>query len=429
MTTDVERGVAASTVLAPWFEGQAAANVLWVAFSGGVDSTVLLHLLRGLAGVAAIHVDHGLNRDAGRWTRHCAEVAATFGVPFHSQAVRVAPGGNVEAAARRLRYEAWQRRLGHGDVLALAHHADDQAETRLWQLLTGRHPGGMPAQRPLGAGRLVRPLLGVRRRDIARYAERFGLRWIEDPANADESYDRNYIRHRLMPLVEQRFPSAIERLSAPRRERATTLTPLSMVAADEPAEVEDWLLGAGLPLAKRTVAEIHRQNNAARDRNPRVAVTPGVCAWRFAGAWHLVRRHASDCDQRLAKTGDDVALTGGILTWRWGVPGLPSDRRLDVRWRRGGERIRPVGRQRTKTLKALLQEGRVPPWRRDRWPLLYQAESLAAVPGLAIAAHAVVAEGWQPSWTPRDDTLTTFDDTFGTTAEPDLRGSSTSDLG
>ena len=407
MSEAINRAVAASPPLAPWFENRAP-GVLWVAFSGGVDSTVLLHALRSLAGVAALHIDHGLHQDAERWVRHCANVAAAFGVPFHSQSVQLAQPGNLEAAARRARYQAWQRRLAPGDVLTLAHHADDQAETRLWQLLTGRHPGGMPAQRRLGCGRLARPLLSVRRRDIVRYAERSKLRWLDDPTNTNIDFDRNYIRHRLMPLVEQRFPAAVERLAAPRREVEAEPLPLPTTDAIETANVEEWLLGAGLPLAKRAVAEIQRQNGAAADRNPCVSVAPGVAAWRFAQAWHLVHHQTIDCAQRLVKPGHEMTFAGGTLSWRRERLGLPQEAHLNIRWRCGGERIRPIGRQGTKTLKALLQEARIPPWRRDRWPLLYQAERLVAVPGLASDAHAVVAEGWQANWTPPRDTLTAF---------------------
>ena len=408
---DIPRAVDAASALKPWRRGHASSR-LWVAFSGGVDSTVLLHTLRHLPGVCAIHIDHGLHANASHWARHCAKVAATWGVAFQSRAVKVAANDNLEAAARRARYAAWQRQLAAGDVLAVAHHADDQAETRLWQLLTGRYAGGMPAERSLGCGRLARPLLTVRRRAILAYAEHHGLRWIEDPSNADETLDRNYIRQRLMPLIEGRFPAAVTLLAAPRHGADAAVAPLPLADASTTANIEHWLLGAGLPLARRTIAEIQRQSRAAADRNPRVAVTPAVDAWRFAQAWHLVQRRQALDAERAAEPGQDLALANGTLGWRWGRPGLARDAALRIRWRRGGERIRPNGRQHTKTLKALLREARIPPWRRNRWPLLYRCQGLVAVPSLAIEARAVASEGWQPTWLPKSDTLTTFSETM-----------------
>lgn len=407
MIDDIPSAIGASNALALWLQGRASGR-LWVAFSGGVDSTVLLHGLRHVAGVSAIHINHGLHEDAERWVRHCAKVAATFGVAFRSQSVRVAAKGNLEAAARRARYRALQRQLAAGDLLAMAHHADDQAETRLWQVLTGRHPGGMPTQRRLGEGELTRPLLTVRRRAIVAYAEHHRLRWIEDPTNADETLARNTIRHRLMPMIERRFPSAIELLAAPKQEMAAELAPLALADAATSANVERWLLGAGLPLAKRTVAEIQRQSHAAPHRNPRVTVTPSVDAWRFAQAWHLVQRRAVSSAEQSLKPGEDLALADGVLSWHQSSPGLPQDLSLNIRRRRGGERLRPHGRQHTKTLKALFWEARIPPWRRDRWPLLFQAQDLVAVPSLAVETRAATDEGWQPIWTPKPDTLTTF---------------------
>ena len=407
MIDDIPSAIGASNALAPWLQRRASGR-LWVAFSGGVDSTVLLHGLRHVANVSAIHINHGLHEDADQWARHCENVAATLGVAFRSQSVQVAAKGNLEAAARRARYQALQRQLAAGDLLAMAHHADDQAETRLWQVLTGRHPGGMPTQRRLGEGQLTRPLLTVRRRAIVAYAEHHRLRWIEDPTNADETLARNTIRHRLMPMIERRFPSAIELLAAPKQEMAADLAPLPLIDATTSANIERWLLGAGLPLAKRMVAEIQRQSHAAPHRNPCVAVTPAVDAWRFAQAWHLVQRHrASDAECSL-RPGEDLALAGGVVSWHRGRSGLRQDLSLNIRWRRGGERLRPHGRQHTKTLKALFWEARIPPWRRDRWPLLFQAQDLVAVPNLAVETCAVADEGWQPIWTPKPDTLTTF---------------------
>jgi len=401
-TRVVERALKSNATLAPWFDG-AASGTLWVAFSGGMDSTVLLHALRGVGGVAAVHADHGINAASQDWADHCRKVSGEFGISrFRSCPLLIGRSGNLEHNARRARYALWHKVLAPGDVLALAHHADDQAQTRLWQLFTGRQSWGMPAERDFGRGRLVRPLLAVRRHDLAAYAERFGLRWIDDPSNADLGFDRNYIRHRVLPQIEARFPRAVERLALPRRLATGQLEPLPAADAME-WRIEAWLLAAGLPAPRRAVAEIHRQSNAAAGRAPRVDVTPGVSAWRHDNAWHLVPRSLRPPpDAPFAVTaGRDLGMPHGALSWRPAQRGLPRGAPLTVRHRQGGERIRIDGRGLTKAVKTLFRERRIPPWQRPAWPLLYDdADRLVAVPGLAIAEHAAVTDGLQPQWRP-----------------------------
>ena len=396
----VERALSQIRILDAFRDGTCAAGRLWVAFSGGVDSTVLLHALRTVSGTVAIHIDHGLDPSAPDWVRHCAAVTQEFGVEFESRSVDVDSHGNREQAARAARYAAFGELLAPGDVLALGHHGDDQAETRVWQLLTGREPGGMPTERRLGAGWLVRPLMGVKREQILDYARRHDLRWIEDPANADVGFDRNAIRHGVLRRLEERHPGALDRLSAPRRAAVECLRPLSV---DEASgwSIEAWLVAAGLPTPVKAVAEIRRQSGAAEDRNPRVRVAPGAWACRHGSAWHIVEDDECAPNPDTVVVGDDIAMPHGMLRWQPAESGLPVGRVLSIRRRRGGERIRPLGRGCTKTGKALFQEAHVPPWQRADWPLLYHGEQLVAVPSLALAAEAAVANGCDPRWSPR----------------------------
>lgn len=398
MPARINAALESSEALRPFFENTAE-STLWIGFSGGVDSTVLLHGLRHIRRAVAVHIDHGLVPEAPSWVLHCSAVAGEMGVPFEHRSVKVAAGGSREGAARTARHAVWRTLVEPGDVLVLGHHADDQAETRVWQLLTGREPGGMPTERPLGPGRLVRPLLGIRRREILDYAERHGLRWIEDPSNADLAIDRNRIRRKVMPRLEARHPGAVERLAALRRSPAARLTPLPACQANE-RNVEAWLLAGGLPVSANAVAEIRRQSDAAADRNPRVRIAPGIEAWRYVGAWHRVRERDRPTPGRTLVAGKDLELSTGALTWRQEARGLPADLALSVRYRGGGEHLRPDGRNVTKTLKALFQEAHVPPWQRPAWPLLYVDDRLVAVPGLAVAAEAVVDGGLEPRWSP-----------------------------
>ena len=404
----VERAVAQNRTLDAYLAGTCPPGRLWVAFSGGVDSTVLLHALRTVPGTAAIHIDHGLDPAAPEWVRQCAAVAGEFGVRFESRSVCVDAHGNREQAARAARYAVFRELLAPGDVIVLGHHADDQVETRVWQLLTGREPGGMPTERRLGAGWLVRPLMGVKRNQILDYARRHSLRWIEDPANADLGFDRNRIRHGLLGRLEERHPGVLERLSAPRRSAVESLRPLPVDEATDPG-IEAWLLAAGLPTPSKAIAEIRRQSRAANDRVPQVRVVPGIQAWRHRNAWHLVadRAVSSRLDSLVLGVGSDWTGHAGSLTWRRAEWGLDAGLTVSMLLRQGGERIRPKGRNLTKSVKALFREGGIPPWQRADWPLLYGGNELVAVPGLAVADHFAKASGWEPRWTPAECGLTT----------------------
>ncbi len=391
----VGAAIAASEQLAPYRSANTDTR-LWVAFSGGLDSTVLLHALSAWPRVAAVHVNHGVAEESRAWARHCGEVAGELGVAFRAIETSAKPAGNLEARLRKARYAALASAVAPGDAVALAHHADDQAETRLWQFLTGRHPGGMPATRALAAGRLVRPLLQVRRASIAGYAKRHGLRWVDDPANADLAMDRNFIRHRFMPLVQERFPAAFKELAAPRGAKAPTET-LSATAAGH--EVRAWLERAGMPLAHRAVAEIRRQGPAAPDRNPIVRVAPGISARRHQGVWWLVRDEVERPPAEMQAIPPAVLrLPAGELSWRRASQGIAAGRTLDVRARSGGEKLHTQAG--TRTVKALFQQNRVPPWLRSAWPLLYDGDTLVAVPNLGLAASESTPGGWTPAWTP-----------------------------
>jgi len=195
---------------------------LLVAFSGGRDSVALLHLLGGLRGnfgysLEALHVHHGISPRADAWREFCQRFCADKGLPLTIETVEVernAPEG-LEAAARVRRYEALAR--SDADWVALAHHRGDQAETLLFNLLRGSGLAGaaaMPEVRHLGGGRqLIRPLLNIGRAEIDSYLQRHHLDWMEDESNADTGYARNFLRHRIVPLLQSRFLAAEKKLA------------------------------------------------------------------------------------------------------------------------------------------------------------------------------------------------------------------------
>lgn len=373
---------------------------LAVAVSGGLDSTVLLHAAKhGLPGrpLRALHINHGLHEDAPAWERHARECAAALGTPFEALHVTVAPG-NLQGQARRARYRAWREALRPGETLLLAHHADDQAETVLWQLASGRAPVGMPCERPLGVGRLARPFLNVRRTTLATYAAAHQLRWIEDPANADTRFDRVYIRHEIMPRLKARFPDAVTSIAASVGTAlpAPPATPLPTKGLDA-ATLAAWL---GVPTPPKRLSEILRQAAAREDAAPVIRLPDGRSVRRHAGHLHLVAQTTPEPEGRLMVAGERTVLSHGVLSWHRGTSGLAEGRSFTLRYRRGAERITPVGRGVTKPLKTLFQEAQVPPWQRSTWPLLFDGKALAAVPNIAIAERHAVPDGWLPTWKP-----------------------------
>ncbi|MCP3680361.1 MAG: tRNA lysidine(34) synthetase TilS [Gammaproteobacteria bacterium] len=192
---------------------------LWLAYSGGVDSHVLLHSLhqavinRPTLTLHAIHINHQLQPQAKQWQQHCGEVCQTLAIDYHSESIEVTPIArqSLEAIARNKRYQALTKRLNRDDYLITAHHQNDQAETLLLQLLRGAGPQGlaaMPMVTTLAPGYLARPLLPVSRNTIVNYAEIHQLRWVEDDSNQSLQFERNFLRHKLLPQILQRYPSA-----------------------------------------------------------------------------------------------------------------------------------------------------------------------------------------------------------------------------
>ena len=243
---------------------------LCVAFSGGADSTALLAALAALSGqrrrLRSIHVDHALQSSSRAWARHCRAIAATLGVPILLRRVQVEclPGQSLEAQARTARYAALAAELEAGELLLTAHHQDDQLETVLLQLLRGAGVAGlaaMPAVMPFSQGLLCRPLLEVRRAELVHWVERRGLPCIEDPANADERFDRNYLRHKVLPALEARFRGAAAAVARSARHAAEAQQLIGELAAADVARCAD---GATLSAAALRRLPLPRRRNALR---------------------------------------------------------------------------------------------------------------------------------------------------------------------
>lgn len=371
-----------------------------LALSGGVDSVVLLSLVKDLLPVRAIHVHHGLSPNADAWAKFCRALCRRWDVPLTVRRVRVAKAGKgPEAAARKARYGVLEN--VSCEAVLLAHHLDDQAETVLMNLLRGAGLAGargMPQDGRLGTKRLLRPLLGVARRDILAHARAKGLEWIEDESNADESLMRNFVRRRLGPLIETRFPRWRESLARAARH-------FSEAELDARALMREFLAAHGLRApSEAKLVEMLKQLTSAGARTliehdgarlrvyrGKLSVAPAVAGAPFAPLeWKGERRLA-------------VPALRGELRFR-AARGKGIDARhrpLQVRLRSGGERLQPDARRPRRTLKNLYQEAGVPSWERERLPLLFSGEQLVWVPGIGVDAAyqaAPGASGVLPQW-------------------------------
>lgn len=349
--------------------------------SGGIDSVVLLHLLksesreRGIR-LSAVHVHHGLSPNAEAWARFCRRLCRAWQVPLKVRKVKVAKAGEgLEAAARRARYEVFRKLRTD---IALAHTLDDQAETVLMNLLRGagvRGASGMAGRARIGNFILARPLLGKPRAWIEEYARRHGLEWIEDESNRDEAFTRNFVRRRVGPLISERFPRWREAL-------ARAAGHFAKRDADEASVLRHVLAGRGARApSSAKLAEMLKQLEAGSSR---------TLIEHDGSRLRLYRKKIF-----VAGTDDEGAFS--IEFRPANGRGIALDALLKEGWvlrpRSGGERLQPDARRPRRTLKNLFQEAGVPPWRRERLPLLFCGRNLAWVPGIGIDARYQAARG------------------------------------
>ncbi|MFF7708039.1 tRNA lysidine(34) synthetase TilS [Pseudomonas sp. NPDC007930] len=395
-----------------------------IALSGGLDSTALLHLLNTLAQqhplppLRALHVHHGLQAAADAWPADCQRLCERLGVPLEVLRVQVPAQASLEEGARRARHQALASQLLPGEVLLLAHHRDDQAETVLYRLARGagvRGLAAMPAQRPAGAGVLLRPLLGVGRAQLLAYAQQHQLQWVEDPTNALPDADRNYLRQAVMPALAQRWPAAassIARAAQHQAEAQGLLAELAETDLAQPPAPLPWLALPSLALAPLRALSPARQRNALRHFLAPLTALPDSDHWRgwealrdarLAGepCWRLAGGELRRAGERLwwlsgpwlaplpaapqpwADSAQPLALPGNGEVWLAAAPPGP----LQVRYRQGGETLYLEGRGR-RDLKRWLQEQGLPAFLRGRLPLLCRGHEV-----LAVAQCPAFAEG------------------------------------
>ena len=427
MTHSIAKEMHASTVkaLLNCFQQHSDVQRLVVAYSGGLDSMVLLHALVALrnAGleprpILAIHVNHQLSSNANQWQQHCESICRQWDVPLQvSRVVVNASGKGLEAAARDQRYQVFSGVLQSGDGLLLAHHQNDQAETLLLRLMRGSGPKGLASMEPskkFGAGTLLRPLLSVPRADLEVWANKFELSWVEDESNQTRDFDRNYLRHEIMPLLERRWPNFSERWQQTADVCRATDVEIEAIAEQDLSQAdlraERW--GWSIDLHPMGAWDSFRRGNLLRCLLQRLTLSAPEQAHlqqveqQIFFAYDDARSDVRWGDvsirrfrQRLYVLPLAQALTaptrglqwdgqqpvqwpgGELIRWPVATGGMhwPAGMTVDVGVRQGGERCQPVGKDHSQKLKKLLLEYELEAWLRDLVPVLRYKDDIMAV--------------------------------------------------
>jgi tRNA(Ile)-lysidine synthase len=402
---------------APYLSILEKANHVYVGYSGGMDSHVLLHALSIILDtkkITAVHINHNLSANALTWQQHCEKVAEELTVSIRSYDVMVdKTPASLEQSARESRYQVFESLLEEDDLLLLGHHADDQAETVLYRLIRSSGPkglAGIPVTRAIGKGRLLRPLLDIKRNNLLRYAEVNNLHWVDDESNSNVTFDRNFIRHNVIPALLERWPEAISRINttahlcSQAEELNQQLAALDFNALSGRKE----RLGFSIDLLPFKKLCVLRQNNVIRfwlqrhnfkmpphsalqclshdliaardDAVPRLVL--GECEMRrFNNRLYLLKLlpEFNHADKVYSWHSNESAIISGV--GRLLCLSAESEQ-LTISFRKGGERCQPKGRSHSQTLKKLFQENQLEPWLRSRVPLVFNNDKLVAVASL-----------------------------------------------
>ena len=409
-----------------------------IAYSGGLDSYVLLYAMSQLMSqhpeltCRAVHINHGLHPKAAQWEDHCAVICKQLGIAFISRRLhlQIKPGDSVEAVARSARYDCLSKIIKPNEYLLTAHTQNDQAETVVLQLLRGAGVKGlaaMPVKKIFAAGYLIRPLLTFTRDDLQVYANQHELKWIADDSNVNLRFDRNYIRHQVLPVLQVRWPQCLKTLARSAQHCAESaalideladidlklvsddakknlfVVPLlALSAARQRNVLRRWIQTKGYPIPNTKQLMEMRETVllASEDAQPCFTWNQAEIR-RYQHRLYILKpllNHAAN--QRLTwdfqtelvlpdqlgkltatkKQGEGISVTGDMT-------------KITVRFRHGGERCQPTGRKESHSLKHLLQEWKIPPWERDRIPLIYCGDTLIAVVGYCIGEGFAAKSG------------------------------------
>ncbi|MDC9728113.1 MAG: tRNA lysidine(34) synthetase TilS [Methyloprofundus sp.] len=406
------------------------AQQIFVGYSGGVDSHVLLHLLANSLTpkkqITAVYVHHGLQDCADDWQLHCAKTADALGVQFLAIQVdgQVKKGESPEESARNARYQAFEKLITHNALLLFAQHRQDQVETVLLQLFRGaglKGLSGMPESIRIGAGCLLRPFLDVSQDEINHYAKQHKLHWVEDPSNQDSAYDRNYLRNEILPLVTERWKSVDKAISRSAEHCAQAQQLLSeqakadmLLLLDKPTLsldiaalllqdkiqqqwiIREWMVYLDLRMPSMKFLECLMSDvlQARVDANP-IAQYEGCSFRRYQNRLYVVLNAAKpmpNTEMIWQDIQQDMSLTDHstlrLIASEKGIASQHFEGALvQIKYRAGGEKITLAKRTGRHSLKKLYQEAKIPPWKRENIPLIYIDGKIAAIADLWISAE------------------------------------------
>lgn len=403
-----------------WAQKLGSYDCIYVGFSGGLDSTVLLHALASEAElnnkIRAVHINHGLSPQAEFWQSHCQQECVRLAIPCQTLTISFNRQANIEEEARHARYQAFAQLVKANQCLLTAHHQGDQAETVLLHLFRGagvKGLSGISETMVFSQGFLHRPLLAQSREILLDYAKTHKLSWIEDESNADLNFSRNFVRQQVLPLVQTKWPAVSKNLV-----RTSELCRQAQANLNDLAEIDcpslqtcstELSLNQLMHLSEARLSNVLRhwlQKNAARlpnydtlrrlltevihaesDANPEVQWDKWVIKrFHFRLSLHQVSSAPLVNTVQWVCFPDSVELPGiGVLSAQLvaqGIKILPDDD-IEIRFREGGETF--VWHGQTKVLKKLMQQWNIPPWLRATIPLIYVNQQLAAVVGYAIS--------------------------------------------
>lgn len=395
---------------------------LVLAFSGGLDSCVLLHLLVQVNKtlpfqLSAHHIHHGLSPNADLWAGTCENICKQLNVPFTTTKVQVKNEGlGIEAAARQARYHALLQTEAdfiHPDFILSAHHQDDQAETFLLQLARGAGIKGLAGMAAVN-GKLLRPLLDVPRKMLLEYAKQHRLTWVEDESNADSKFDRNFIRHEILPVLAKQYPAIRQTVSRSAQHMAEANDLLEEIAAaDVQSCLQDktinlqqlkklstprihnalrwWLLQNNCPLPSTAQLQQITQQlfNAKTDAVVKIKVSATHTLQRYRDRAFLSMDNSAAPAINLLWQGEEMLhlpdgtqlLFTKVLGQGFALNRVPNIK-LRIKNREGGERFRPELGRPSRSLKAILQTCEIPPWQRAQLPLIFMDETLVLIPNV-----------------------------------------------
>ena len=415
-----------------------------IAFSGGLDSSVLLHnivYLREKKPIIAIHVNHQISEYSEEWENFCRDVAKKYGVDIFVERVTINRNSadGIECEMRNKRYEAIRKYIQKGDYLMTGHHRDDQAETLLLRIIRGSSDEGLLGIKPMQifhGGLLARPLLCFSRKDLQLYAKQSDLKWIKDPSNNDNSFDRNFIRNDILPRLENRWMSINKRFSKVTKlalessERSDDLASIdlnslgntdridadgfSVLSQNRKRNLLRYILkrrGVERPSFNQMIDGVKILTNLTENKKNNRLEWPTINIYYYDGKLFFIEKSEYIEIKRKIKIFSDETLELGNSM---GKLSLKADNKgnispeivelgLNVTYRKGGEKIKPIGRKYTHKLKNLFQEKKIYPWMRGKIPILEYKNELVCVGNLWVAEKFHKQNGYSLIWSEKPD--------------------------